>query len=276
MKEPIIKEMMEQIHMPETMREEIIADLENELERHGKRRAWKLRKATVFVTVFVLAAGVASIPVQAIVQNIVRARMESIPGEEMEEIKNLLQEQKTVADSFSRAYSDSERERCKELWTSYDNGTFPQNSIRQVDIPEAVTEGELCYIWTTGEFYLPDRELTDEELLEIIDFQHEMSYAVSQGEAAREARAEMEAEQARLKERVLAAGGISETQAQKAAMDYMKSELGDRAEEMILEMIKLEDDDGQIIYFAVYGNADKSIRYFLDIDSADGSILGSD
>ena len=40
--------------------------------------------------------------------------------------------------------------------------------------------------------YLPDRTLTDEELLQIIDFNYTRDYAVSQGTAAQEARKEWE------------------------------------------------------------------------------------
>lgn len=272
MKEFILKEMMGQIHMPETMREEIITDLLEYGRGNGRRRAWKQRRIAVLVTAFVMAAGIAVVPVQALVQNIVRARMEGIPEEEIDEMQRRLREQRTVADSFSRDYTDAEKERSKELWASYKEGTFPQNVIRQVDTPEAVTPGELCYVWATGEFNLPDREMTDEELLEIIDLQHEMSYAVSQGQAAREAREEMRAEQAALRERVQAAGGISEAQALEAAMAYMKSRLGDEAEEMTLEQCKLKEVEGRILYFIVYGNSDRSVRCFLNVDSADGSI----
>ncbi len=44
-------------------------------------------------------------------------------------------------------------------------------------------EGSLCYARDTGYFYLPDREMTEEEMLEIIDFQHMMSYVVEHSQA---------------------------------------------------------------------------------------------
>ena len=77
---------------------------------------------------------------------------------------------------------------------------------------------------------MPTQEMTDEEMLEIIDFQHKMSYVVSQSTAAQEARAEMEAEEKQWRERIQTAGGISE-EAIEIAAKQMEDELGERAEE---------------------------------------------
>ncbi len=184
-----VKEAMEQIHISEKMQEEIIMNIQNQME-HGKKKSWNWRKTGTVAAAFVLAACVLSIPVQAMVNNIVKARMESVPEEEMQAIVDVVQKQSTQADVFSREYSEKEEERNKELWQAYENGTFPEKELLQVDNAAAVTEGTLCYINATGVFCLPDRELTDEELLEIIDFQNKMSYAFAQNTAAQEAKVE--------------------------------------------------------------------------------------
>ncbi len=272
MKELAIKEMMEQIHISGEMQERIIAELQNGLQ-NGKGRKQNWRWIAVFAAVFLLGAGLISIPVQAIIRDAVRARMESISEEEIADMDHRMQEQRTEADSFSREFTAAEAERCHELWRAYKKGMFPQESIRRVETPEAVIEGELCYVWPTGEFYLPERELTDEELLEIIDFQHEMSYVVSESQAAKKARAQGTAEQAWLKARLTLAGGISEEQALEAAKDYMRARIGDEVRYMLPEQIRLKEQEGRIVYFIVYRNADKSVRFFLEIDSGDGSIL---
>ena len=144
---------------------------------------------------FVLVAGVVSFPARAFVVSVVKERMESIPGEEVQEINDMVQSKPTEADTFSREYSDSEEERKKELWQAYKDGKFPENVITQVDNEEDAPEGTVCYVRSTGVFNLPTQEMTDEEMLEIIDYQHKMSYAVSQSTAAQEARAEMQAEE---------------------------------------------------------------------------------
>lgn len=272
MKELAIKEAMAQIHISREMQERIIAELQNG-PKTGRERTQNWKWIAVFAAVFLVGAGLIGIPVQALVRDIVRARMESIPAEEIVAMDQRLQEQRTVADSFSREFTAAETERYHELWQAYKKGMFPQNSIRQAETSEAVTAGELYYLWPTGEFYLPERELTDEELLEIVDFQHEMSYVVSESQAAKKARAQGMAEQAWLKARLILAGGISEEQALEAARDYMRSRIGDDVRYMLPEQIKLKEQDGRVIYFIVYRNADKSVRFFLEIDSADGSIL---
>ena len=61
------------------------------------------------------------------------------------------QEQGGGTSSIMRAYSDREKERMEELKQSYLNETAkPEKMIQEVDSPEAVTEGTLCYIRSTG------------------------------------------------------------------------------------------------------------------------------
>ena len=94
-----------------------------------------------------------------------------------------------------------------------------------MDNAEDVPEGTLCYIRSTGIFNLPAQEMTDEEILEIIDFQHKMSYAVSQSTASQETRAQLQAEKNQLRERIQAAGGISDEEAIEIAAKRMMDEL---------------------------------------------------
>lgn len=131
-----------------------------------------------------------------------------------------------------RQYSDSEKERMEELQESYRNETAkPEKMIQEADSADDVTEGTLCYIVSTGQFYLPDRELTDEELLEIIDCNFRIalnSNHKSQGEwdeIALKERAELEA-------KVKAAGGITEDKAIEIARKAMEQDLGEKAKEL--------------------------------------------
>ena len=241
-----VRETMEQIHISEEMQEEIIMNVMNKQKENIKRKTGNWKRIAASVADVVLLASIASIPVRAVVTNIVRERMESIPQEEIKAINDMVQEQRNAeADGFSREYSDEEKERSKALWQEYGNGTFPEKSITQVDTVEDVTEGMLCYIRSTGVFNLPDQEMTDEELLEIIDFQHKMSYAVSQSPAAQEARAEMQAEEKRWQEKIQAAGGISEEEAIEIATKQMQAELGERAEGK--EILRYQDGSAAVI-----------------------------
>ena len=284
-----VKETMEQIHISEQMQEEIIMDVINRQMGNRKNKARSWRKIAVSAAVVTLTAGIVSLPVRAVVNNIVKERMESMPQEEVQAINDMVQEQRNAeADGFSREYSDEEKERSKVLWQEYKNGTFPDKVIVEVDDAEDVTEGMLCYIRSTGVFNLPDQEMTDEEILEIIDFQHKMSYAVSQGTAAQEARAEMQAEENQWREKIQAAGGISEEEAVEIATKQMQTELGARAEGkdilryedgsvavIILDISERTDYEhkGDVAYFVHFYNSEDRSFYECTIDAVDGSIL---
>lgn len=128
-----------------------------------------------------------------------------------------------------RQYTDQEKERMQKLQATYQDETAkPENMIQEVDSAEDVTEGTLCYITSTGQFYLPDRELTDEELLQIIDCNFRIALNTNhktQGEwddINLKERAEFEA-------KVKAAGGITEDEAIEIAQKAMEEDIGEKA-----------------------------------------------
>lgn len=178
-----VKRVMDQVHISAEMQEEVIMNVQDRMES-GKKRTWNVRRMAATAAAFALMAGLAGFPVRAFV-GAVQERMESVPKAQMTELNNMVQSQHDVqADGFSRAYSDREKGRKKALWQAYENGTFPEGVITQVESPEEAPEGKLCYIKATGVFDLPEQEMTDEEILEIIDFQHKMAYAVAAEQAA--------------------------------------------------------------------------------------------
>ena len=291
-----VKDTMEQIHISEEMQEEIIMNVKNRME-NGKNKTSNWKKIATSAAVVALAAGIVSIPAQAVVKSIVLERMESISQEEVQAINDMVQGQKpeewflAQADVFSRNYSGEEKERSRVLWQEYENGRFPDGAIVQVDSAEAVTEGMLCYIKSTGVFNLPDQEMTDEELLEIIDFQHKMSYAVSQSSAAQEAKAEMQEKESEWQEMIEAAGGISEEEAIEIATRQMKAEIGARAEGK--DILRYEDGSaaviklvlseranyghkGDVVYLVHFYNSEDHSKYECKINAMDGSILKID
>ena len=212
--------------------------------------------------VFIAAAGMIGFPVRAVVSSVVKERMESVPEAEMKGLNDMVQSQSIAADGFSREYTDSEKERKKALWQAYENGTFPEKVIAH------------------------------EELLEIIDFQHKMSYAVAQGPQAQAARAESQEKEARLKKTLQDAGGISEDEAVEIAKKQLITDLGDKADELELMMyadgtpgVSLLDasdytetafeseSKAGVVYEVGFGNPDTHATYGYLIDAVDGSIL---
>lgn len=286
-----VKKTMDQIHISEKMQEEIIMNIQNRMES-GSRGRWNFRRMATAAAAFVLAAGVVSFPVRAVVSSVVKERMESVPEEEMKGLNDMVQSQHEVlADGFSREYSDREKERMKELRQAYKNGTFPEKAIAQADHEETAPEGTLCYIRSTGVFNLPAQEMTDEEMLQIIDFQHKMSYAVVQGPQAQEAGAESQEKEARLKKILQDADGMSEDEAVEIARKQLETDLGDAADGLelmtdhlgsgaslldALDYAELElerESKAGVLYDVSFGNPETHSVYSYLIDAVDGSIL---
>lgn len=208
--------------------------------------------------------------------------------------EDAIQESGVGTGSIMRGYSDQEKERMEELQQSYQNETAkPEKEIQEVDSAEDVTEGTLCYIVSAGEYYLPDRELSDEELLEIIDCNFRIALNTNHtqeewDEIALKERAELEA-------KVHAAGGISEEKAVEIAQKALETDLGEKAKELKLcinaaygwssdlcvadcSEIK-EKDKGALAYCVGFNNADKVteidalLNYNCTVNAVDGSIL---
>lgn len=205
------------------------------------------------------------------------------------------QEHNGEAGSVMRAYSDKEQERMKELQESYQNETAkPENMIQEIDSAGEVMQGTLCYIRSTGEYYLPDRELTDEELLQIIDCNFRIAVNTNRKTKA-QWDAETRAERAELEDKVKAAGGISEEKAVEIAKKAMETDLGEKAGELELcvdesfgwssdlcvadwSEIK-ETDKGALAYTVGFNNAktvtemEDLCNYNCTVNAMDGSIL---
>lgn len=98
--------------------------------------------------------------------------MEEMGTEEMQERVEMVREGEKQADTFSRALSRPERERLQELRKQYEEGTrFPSESMVMIDGTNRgdVTPAMPYYDYKQMVFYIPETELTDEELLQIID-----------------------------------------------------------------------------------------------------------
>lgn len=269
-----LKETMDQIHMKEEMQKEIIMKVKRQTDRRafGKKR---LHQAVAAAAVFVLIAG-AVIPSQAGLRHFVKDRLENMPKQELEAVNQMVQDQNNAeADSFSRDYSKEEIKRMHQLQEAYQNGRFPQQTITFTDSVGQIPDDLLRYDPDTSFFYLPDRMLTDEELLQIIDFNYTRDYAVSQGTAAQEARKEWEEKEESLKAKVQKEGWITEKEALQAAEVYLQTEFGLSAEGMTVDVFLDEPKTGLFIYHVSYQTEDDSsiYAYGIDLNAEDGSLV---
>ena len=269
-----LKETMDQIHMKEEMQKEIIMKVKRQTDRRafGKKR---LHQAVAAAAAFVLIAG-AVIPSQAGLRHFVKDRLENMPKQELEAVNQMVQSQNNAeADSFSREYSKEEIKRMQQLQEAYQNGRFPQQTITYTDSVGQIPDDLLRYDPDTNFLYLPDRMLTDEELLQIIDFNYTRDYAVSQGTAAQEARKEWEEKEESLKAKVQKEGWITEKEALQAAEEYLQTEFGLSAEGMTVDVFLDEPKTGLFIYHVSYQTEDDSsiYAYGIDLNAEDGSLV---
>lgn len=132
----------------------------------------------------------ASVPVAAKISDYVKERMSNMSEAEQEEYREtnnqekLTSEHETEAIRYSREMSEEERARFQELSEKYETeGLFPEEEMQMIDQLEDNAEiSAIVYEIYNREFFLPERDLTDEELLQIVDFFHKLDYSISQDE----------------------------------------------------------------------------------------------
>lgn len=108
-----------------------------------------------------------------------RARMESMNHEKLETYFSGLQDADVAADSYSRPLTDGEKNRLEELRQAYlEEGYFPKKELAMLDSPEKYKKGVAFYA-ARSTFFLPEEEMTDEELLELIDFREKRDYSLA-------------------------------------------------------------------------------------------------
>lgn len=268
-----LREAIQEIEFDKEKQEQMILAIQK--KKRPLRYGRALRIAAAFA-VCILTVGVLSVPVRAIVDSLVLERMEEIPKEEIERIGEQIQSQRVEADSHTREYTQEEKERRGKLYEQYLSGTFPEGELPQVDSEAEAAEYEFCYLTTTSVFYLPaDRALTDEEILEQIDFEKKRDYALQEQHAEEIAERKKE-EKAQIKE-VVASGGITEERAVEIAEGYLQQVFGLDGSGMEMNHYYISEDEYMPIFPNSYGvnwsdNGNHRYYYFF-IDAADGTLL---
>ena len=281
-----LKNAVNNIEIDGAMQDEI---LQNVLERTkednagsvqrkvNRKKISRFPRVAAAAAVALLSVGIISIPVRALVSSLVQERMEEIPAEEHQQMVEMLDSQEVGADSYIREYTEEERSRMSELYTQYQQGVFPEGELPQVDSEEEAKALELCYLTTTSSFYLPDRELTDEELLQLIDFEVKINYALKkryEEEYADEIAAKEQAEKEQIAQ-IVDEGGITEEEAVVEAQKWLEKIYDITGEGLELNHY-LCDFEGVYsgesnLYMVNWSQRSRNYYYFY-ISSIDGSL----
>lgn len=130
---------------------------------------------------FVLAAALTcllSITVTAAVSALQR-RMEAMNQKEIEDYFINIYTSKTGADHYSRPYMESEKDRMKELRNLYETeALFPKKQLTMIEDLEEYSGKGVAFYGDTETFFFPEKEMSDEELLQIIDFMCKRDYSL--------------------------------------------------------------------------------------------------
>ncbi len=119
--------------------------------------------------------------------NMYMQRMNSLSEKEVAEYNYEVQNTDKEADSFSRQLSELENNKLSNLREEYETkGRFPTKEIPRVEKQTEVIYGELCFCVEESKFYLPEQELSDDEILQIIDFMEKRDYSVRKENAITE------------------------------------------------------------------------------------------
>ena len=166
----------EQMAVPEDLNARVDDILLNlEVKGRGSRHHYSFRRAAILAAACLVLAS-ATVTASGLYQ----ARMESMNHEKLEEYFAQLQEADVSADSYSRPFTESETARMEELRQAYlEQGYFPKRELTLIDSPEKYKKGVAFYA-ERSTFFLPEKELTDEQLLELIDFREKRDYSLAQ------------------------------------------------------------------------------------------------
>lgn len=273
------EEILNNIDLPDKL-DKLIQDSVNigyartQAHKRFQRRLYMKRAAAIIG--ILLVGGIAAIPVRAYVLSVVQSRMEQVPKEEVATILEAVDEAEVEADTYSRDYTDKEREKLKDLNKAYQQGTFPEGELRQETTRNSSITDAVYFAQDTSTFYLPERELTDEELLELIDFQTKRDYALMERYEATEG-AERKEEQRKSKEKVLEEGGITEEEAIVMGKEWLQKLYGVSYEGM--ELNHYLDDESFLSEKPVY-NVNFSIRsqeyYYFWMDAQSGELISAE
>ena len=169
----------EQMLAPDSLSRKIRVQLLNlekqEMSRKSRPKRSGFKKALVLASAMTLLFSItATAAVSAWKQ-----RMESMNQEKLEEYFAQIYTSKLPADNYNRPFTDSESARMESLAADYESrGRFPQGELVMLDQAEDYRGKSVGFLKGTSTFFFPEKEMSDEELLQIIDFRHKRDYSL--------------------------------------------------------------------------------------------------
>ncbi len=174
---------------------------------------------------------------------------------------------KADADTFSRELSEKEQKRLNELAEKYETeGLFPEGSILQISDKSEIVSDQICFMAQDSTFYLPETALSDEQMLELIDFYAKRDYSVT-------AQGQKDAEETETSADVTE---ISQEEAVEKASDLLSRLYGIDADTLAIETEHDQALDGNGETFTTdqisYRDEATGISYLVSVNLQNGEI----
>ena len=149
--------------------------MKNPAKKGKVQKIFRLPKAAAVAIICCLVFGTTVAAMEMI--NLYRQRMEAMEKQEIEDLYQLAYAGE--ANSLNRSFTPEEKERCQALTEEYEkNGRFPRETLAILSDSDSYNGQGVAIDASTRTIYLPEESLSDEELLEIIDFNHKMTYSI--------------------------------------------------------------------------------------------------
>lgn len=284
-----INKLFDKIEMPEDVKKNIYNNCSN--HSRGLGRKYMLKKVA-FAAVFLVTVTIGGVGVKAGFDSY-KDRMKNMPKEEREHVEDIFNNSNEGGFyESSREFTRDESVRYEELCQEYASGRFPKESLRyikkQIDLgihskanPEDSEYGkdELVFVEKDNFLHLPESEMTDEQMLQLIDFTEKL-YTVSSEEIAKNIENETEEKTEEKTEEVTY--NEKELAAIEKAREVIKDFCGaDVSEKNGYEIDWLDQDDpvNENIYSICFDDyngegiyQDYFSQYVIDIDTITGKV----
>lgn len=142
---------------------------------NSRKQAFYLPKTAVIAVSCFLVLGATAVATE--IGSLYRQRMENMSHESIEGYYEIANAGETTL--YNRPLTEEEKARYQQLKEAYEkNGVFPKSQVTSLQEGEAYSGKGVAVDELTSTLYLPGEALSDEEMLQMIDFQHKIAYSI--------------------------------------------------------------------------------------------------
>lgn len=175
--EKALKDAVENMKLDENAKTRIQRECRRYKSR--ERRHFSFRKWQVAAVLSMLLLLLFCFPAAAELRKSLQTWLDNVTGKEVQEIYDTVQQAQAEASSSSREMTWDEKLRKDQLHVLYKKGElYPEAEAILLQPGQEPEPGRVCFDPRAVVWYLPAEPLSDEDLLEIIDYQYKESYSL--------------------------------------------------------------------------------------------------